>query len=262
MEQDRPEEVQHAEDGTEPEESTGTPVVEETPPKWKWMPIAQTGYIFAGVILPIICFLLPERAGFPLPHADWQSGDLAVYCSLLFSQESCLPFYPFVLYSMASMTCMVIRPQRYSQRFLTRLGIYTGFVLAIQYFILLGMPSFFIGFVLSPILALLLCGSAWLIIWLISCPRAGGMSITLTVMGVFAILTLGDAFFPPFYFMTPLVCSTTWASIAYSMMSWRLLRRNRHEPWQFSLAQLFVFVTWIAAYCSAWRMSVMLMLAD
>ncbi len=263
MEQDRPEEVQHAEDGNEAEELIGTPVVEEALPEWKWMPMSKAGYIFTGVILPIICFLL-VGSGFPSPLAGWQTGELSDYCQLLlFSLESCLPFYPFLLYAMACMTCMVVRPERYSQQFMVRLGIYMGVGLALQYFILLVLtipePVDFTRF---PLLAIFLWGGAWLIAWLLFRRGVNGTVINLSRVAVIAAIIMVCVFIPSLCFWIALVSSTTWAIIAYSMMSWRLLRRGGRGPWQFSLAQLFVFVTWLAAYCSAWRMSVMLMLAE
>ena len=71
--------------------------------------MGKAGYIFVGVILPVICFLLVSSGS--LPNVDWQSGRLADYCTLLFSMDSRLPFYPFLLFSMTCMTLMVIKPE-------------------------------------------------------------------------------------------------------------------------------------------------------
>ncbi len=191
MEQDRPEEIQHAEDRNEPEESTGTPAVEETLPELEWSWPAKAGFIFAGVILPVVCFGIVqfEYAPFGM-HVDWQSGELSDYCELLFSPESCLPFYPFLLYPMACMTCMVIRPQWFSQSFMARLGIYTGVLLAVQYFILLGFASDGIGSVVGPVAAFVLWGGAWLISWFLFGRVVDGPVINLGRVAIFPFLIL------------------------------------------------------------------------
>ncbi len=261
MDQDRPEEVQHAGDRTEPEESTGSPAVEESPPELEWSLPAKIGFIFTGVVLPTICLLI-YGSGIIGPYVSWQTGEISDYARLLLTTKPSLPFYPFLLYCMASMTCMIVQPQRYAQRFMARLGIYTGVGIAVQYFILLGLqlsePSLLIGFVFVPMLALVLWGCAWLISWLDSDHITNFPLVIRAILGVVASLFLVCGCIPPI----PLVCSTTWALIAYSMMSWRLLHRGGRGPWQFSLAQLFAFVTWLAAYFGAWRMSVMLMLTE
>ncbi|MBN2295234.1 MAG: hypothetical protein JXM70_22580 [Pirellulales bacterium] len=193
---------------------------------------------------------------------DWPAGSFAGYCGLLFSLKTCLPFYPLLLYSIVCMVCMIVRPQRYSRLFVVRLGIFTGVPLALQYFVLLAIASREVDFISTPLLAMFLWGCAWLFAWPYSCRKSDKPSVGLKVLGVIAGLALIYTLIPPNCFVVPLACSTPWAIIAYAMMSWQIFRHRTRGPWQFSLAQLFIFIFWLAAYCSAWRISAMAMLAE
>ena len=273
MEQDRPEEIQHIQGGYEPEESARAPAGEEAPPEWEWSPMTKIGFIFAGVIVPISCFGL-VGLGFSPFDAHWQSEKLSDYCRLLFSLESCLPFYPFILYPMTCISYMVFWPRQSARRFVVRFGVYTGVAISLQYIILIGLAldDDWLGVVFFAVgqlaVSIIMLGGIWstrYIYYKYDKVDSDGsrphffLAYVLRPVGLLLVL----------FHLIPPVCSyfstfysTTWSLIAYSMMSWRLLRRNGREPWQFSLAQLFVFVTWLAAYCSAWRMSIMLMLAE
>ncbi len=193
-----------------------------------------------------------------------QSGRISDYGMLLLKVRPSLPFYPFLLYCMVCMTAMVIAPWRYSQWFSIRLGVYTGVILAVQYYILLGfMLSKYFSLISVTTFAVLLFGCAWLFKWISFDAKPRGWLFIFSVLVILGMIVLLIACFPlDFFFFHPMLCSTTWTVIAYIMLSWRLLRRNKKDPWQFSLAQLFIFISWLAAYFSAWRISVALMLEE
>ncbi|MBN2295232.1 MAG: hypothetical protein JXM70_22570 [Pirellulales bacterium] len=249
----------------EVQELTGTPATEGTPTVLNFSPAAKMGYIFSGVVLPTICFGF-AATGFLSKEVDWQTDSFSDYCKLLFSLKSCLPFYPFLIYPMVCMSCLVARTERYSRHFVIRLGIYTGVMLATHYFVLLGLSTEGLVFFGPPLVALFLWGCAglvvWLFTWINSDHRSDRPPVHLYFMGIIAGIVLILALIPPYCIFIVLACSTSWAMIAYSMMSWRLLRHRRRGAWQFSLAQLLGFVTWLAAYLSAWRLSVNLMLVE
>lgn len=236
---------------------------EAVPPEWKYSQPLSAGYLYAGVILPVIC-LIAFGTGIFGPNVNWPSGSISDYGMLLLKVKPSLPFYPFLLYCMVCMTAMAIAPWRYSQWFSIRLGIYTGVILAIQYYILLGfILSKEFGLISVTIFAVLLFGCAWLIKWFSFDAKPRSLLFFLSFLMDLGMIVLLLTCFPLFYlFFNPMLCSTTWAVIAYVMLSWRLLRRNKKDSWQFSLAQLFIFISWLAAYFSAWRISVTLMLEE
>ncbi len=103
-------------------------------PVWRWSWPSRVALLFTGVILPVICFAIdvPFRP-------DWQSGNLGDYAKLLLLHKPACPFYPLLLYCMACMTLMIFKPARFSRRFIVRLGIYSGVLVAIQYWVVFGL---------------------------------------------------------------------------------------------------------------------------
>ena len=228
-------------------------------PDWQWSGPAQAGYLFAGVILPAACFVAAK--GFT---PDWQSGDLADYATLLLSWKAARAFYPLLLYCMTSMTLMVVAPERFCKFLLIRFGIYTGVVLACQYFLILIFASAHtVGWpfqtLVAPTVALGIWGFTWSLCRVLDASvsdRSTKPIILFAVVTVFLCMTM-----PPLLFFLPAAGSTTWAIIAYAFMTYRIIQ-HRGGRWQYSLAQLLGLFSWFAVYFGAWRLSVRFMLEE
>lgn len=228
-------------------------------PRWRWTGLGGAAFLFAGVILPVICFAMAKGFSFP-----WQSGARSDYALLLLSWRQSSPFYPLLFYSMASMTLLVFSFDRGAKVFVVRLGIYTGVLLAVQYFCLVAVVSPGVV-IMGTVIALVLWGFGWLFHCLLSdrnpvCPVEDAADV---LPGVILLLLVPIAIlagivivaFPLFLSVFP-VCATPWAVFAYSAMANQLVRERRAGRWQFSLAQLLGAVAWFAAWCGAWRISI------
>ena len=219
-------------------------------PRWQWSAWARAGCFFAGVILPVICMVLAKDFS-----REWQSSATSDYAMLLLSRQPARAFCPFFLYSMASMTLLVISPNRYSKVFLVRLGIYTGVLLAVQYFCIVAMaiPDFAI---VATILVLALWGSAGRIplrpVENAAEPGLGTIIVFIVALNV-AVIVIPLNFV---LFLASPAYAVPWAILAYSAMARRLIRHRPAGPWQFSLAQLLGVTAWFAAWFGAWRISI------
>ena len=208
--------------------------------------------LFAGVVLPLICFAIsyPDRP-------DWQSGQPTAYAQLLLAHKESAPLYPFLLYCMTSMVLLFANPARFRENAWVRFGIFSGVLVAAEYWVLfqVAFGISMIWQVLGSALAAFLPWGTWQFSGLLFRERRvwilGGASVFLLAFA---------AVFPP-VIIIPLWCSTPWALAAYVATSFRLIRGSETR-FRFSLAQLLGFVSWFAAHCSAWRLSYVLMLQE
>lgn len=245
------------------------------PTRPPWSRVTKLLFMMAGVFIPAFCFL----CGFP-ETPDWRSGNLGDYAQLLLNRPSCVPQYPFLLYSMVCLTLLVRDRAKWSKTFLVRLGIYGGALIALEHWILFGfafafslkVPVIFM-FIGMAVGASLFGALLVLVLWVFaaidrnlrrSTPFvAVGVTVAIAVALVdwliyrdsFPQHIIGMCFFP-------LVLSTPFAFGAYSIVSLDLLRHQGTGRFRFSLAQLFGVVTWLAAHFGAWRASVDWMLIE
>lgn len=214
---------------------------------------AKVLFIFAGVAVPAICFLIsyPERP-------EWQSGATGAYAKLYLSHEGSLPFYPLLLYNMVSMSLLVGNPRRFVEKAWVRFGAYSGVIVALGFWglFVLGINEnsstpYFALFMMAGILSFFGTAIPWAILFGLYAAatkdkRAIWFSVTLGVILVLCIQYL---------IFIPLLCSTPWAVASYATMSYLIIRHRREKGFQFSLAQLLGVVTWFAGYCAAWRVA-------
>ena len=92
--------------------------------------LEKLAYVMLGVLSPAICFSL-SIPKYPI-QPEWQEGGWSRYLAMIPSGRVGFAFYPLLLYSMASLSLLVIRI-KFANRFLVRLGLYTGIVLSLQY---------------------------------------------------------------------------------------------------------------------------------
>ncbi len=174
-----------------------------------------------------------------------------------------MPLYPFLLFSMISMVLLFANPARFRENALVRFGIYSGVLLAAEYWLVfqaaIGGSSMVLPAILSAITAFILWG-VWKFLRFLFLMNPGW-----TVGGTFALLLVsvmvGSWIVIPIAILACLWCATPWALASYLMVSFRLTG-GREARFRFSLAQLLGFVSWFAAHCGAWRVSFTWMLEE
>jgi len=101
--------------------------------------------ILLGVVLPFAPFILMEADaadGYGTLFAEWQSGEFEDYVGLLIGGPASRPFYPFLLWAMASMLLVCIKPDRFGRQVVAQLGLIVGIVMGFQYTVLLGIGGY------------------------------------------------------------------------------------------------------------------------
>jgi|GEM_PF-693439 len=101
---------------------------------------AWLALVYAGLVLPAICFLMTVRQSPDPPR--WQSHQLRDYAWLLLSGPVHFVFYPFLLYAMVSLALILVRPARFSRWAVWRFGVYSGVLVAAQFSVILGVGLF------------------------------------------------------------------------------------------------------------------------
>lgn len=235
---------------------------ESTPNANEFRPsvFARTLFLLTGVIVPLVCFVL----GYP-EKPDWQSGSASAFAELYLSHKGSMPFYPLLMYNMASMALLVFNPRRFIDKFWVRFGVYSGTIVALGFWVLFALannghsstpnsaPFCFIVFV-SP----LGVGIPWAIIYGFYVAAKNydwgkWLAMIAIVLGLLA---------SPFLCILALLFSTPWAVASYLAMTGLIFTYRNKEVFQFSLAQLLGFVTWFGSYCAAWRMAYLLVLEE
>ncbi len=279
-------------DASKPAESAESPLPSPSDVatyEWRWSWPARVGFLFTGVAVPVFCFSA-GAAGLAANFwsQPWQSGSPRMYIGLLLGWKASSIVYPFLIYSMASMALLVVRPVRFSKMFVIRFGIFTGVWIALQYSVIcwiffFGYPSWAVvyeeGFALFYVL--LAVFAPWSIVWLVHrlAKKHGRVRVwSIAVVLGFVGWTLFLQFSPDgrgdvgvifereleFLHNMSLMLGTPWALAAYSTMAWYLVYRLKGDGprLQFGLLRMFGVLSWLAAYMGAWRASVNIMLAE
>ncbi len=228
--------------------------------------------MYAGVILPAICFAM----GFS-EQPDWQSENLGAFARLLLSHKPSLPIYPFLLYNMTCMGMLIVRRDRSSEHLAVRFGIYTGVVLALQYWVIFSFAlsdgqNALGGLFVTGLGAAILAVTAWIVLMVVISVISAVRKINPKWLCVFIGLAVFIELFVRVLFdesiflalaAGPLVwsvmCSPALTLGAYTFMAWSLIRHSPTRRFRFTLAQLMSLLTWAALYMAAWRTAVVLM---
>ena len=223
-------------------------------------------WVFAGAILPIICFV----AGTSI-FAN-RSQSLSGYAGLLLSLDGSLPLMPLLLICMGSVLVLASRPHDVENGW-GRLGVFSGMVLSLEYWFV-----FQVAISNENAWSMLPLHLAWGVIWstivvvvpwffghLVSsaftAPREryfGCASVALSVLGIIAVIS-----FPYSLLLVGapcLLCSTPWAVAAYTSAAIWMFRCRKGPAFQFTLWQLLAATTWFAANFAAWRTAILMML--
>jgi hypothetical protein len=226
---------------------------------------------FAGVFMPFICFAI----SFP-GQPSWQSGEVRAYAALLMSHEASMPVYPLLLFSMICLVLLIARPAHYAENGWIWLGVFLGVVLAVEYWIVFVTAmsaagrdfDLSIGYLKALLLSSIAVAVPWfatrLIIFALvrlAEPRKNVLVIILQIAAL-VVLPVLAVFAFPYWAMLCLICSTPWAVGAYgSAAAWLIWRRGA-PYFRYTLAELFIATTALAASFAAWRMAYQIMLAN
>ena len=218
------------------------------------------GRVLYGIyitVLPILAFWATE-----VFKPEWQSGELSDYIILFLFPEASLVFFLLLAYSIICYLLLLIAPTRYSQLFFIRFGIYTGFLLALQYSILSGLfffnssfdPSFILLWI-SPIVF----GVVYR--WAIGKwnARAVAVFLILFVVGSFLIsaLIVPEPLTIPVFLLIALTLAAPFWSFLLALRAAIWLFKNNEM--KLGLPQRLGMTAWIAAYIAAWRFDILKM---
>lgn len=218
--------------------------------------VVRGTWLFAGVVLPFFCFLItyPE-------NPRWQSGELSAYAQLLLSRKPSYAQYPFLLYSMTSMFLLIFRPDRFWNSTFVCLGIFSGVIVAAEYWLIF---QFACCDATEIVLPMLLSAAAVVVPWLLGrllafLVRKFGYGVVGAISALLALPLLLFFWVPAFICLW---CSTPWALASYLAVSMHLVRRGGAARFRFSLGQLLLALGWLSASFGAWRLSFIVMLRE
>jgi hypothetical protein len=224
--------------------------VEETGPlpvpesRWK-----RVTYALIVVVLPVACFFLIGGL-----HPEWQSGELSDYAALMLIPETSKFFFPFMVYAVVCMLLLLVAPRYFAPRFVVRLGIYTGCLLALQYTVLVAGTDFaFISFISGGFLI----AGEWISGKIKSRKIRNGFFLLFTIAGIALALASQVPIeeIPILVFMviliaSPLLCLTVAAVTAIKLI--KIYERKNLKIWQAT-----GLAAWLISYLFAWRFSVL-----
>jgi len=105
---------------------------------WHLSSLGRLMLLLLGVLLPLACFTMTAAPdSLDRLFKPWQSGRLDHHAILLYRGPATWPFYPLLLYAMASACAFVFKPEKAVHAPTWRVGVYTGVVLASQYTLIL-----------------------------------------------------------------------------------------------------------------------------
>jgi hypothetical protein len=235
----------------------------QTPPRPSGNWVISAACLFAGVVVPAICFTV-ACFGSPL-SPEWQNGEPWNLVRLQLEGKVAWPFFPLLLYSMVSMLLVVVRPARFAHLAAVRVGMYGGVVLAAQYvlimYVALGLDAG--GFLLMYLAAgAIPIGVVLSLRAIVRNFRNRLMWAILAPCGVIALVLLRT-----FRHRTGAIAEVSylalgagplWALLAYSWISLTISRRTQDRAPTTSLPRgVLTPLAWLGAYGVAWRFAVL-----
>jgi len=198
----------------------------------------------------------------PALKPEWQSGDLQDYLALLLQPEASLFFLILLTYSVICYLLLLIIPDRSSSVFATRLGIYAGVLLALQYsvvmFLYLSDNKYsFTVFLLWLFPLYYTRIDQWTVRkWGRQRARLGLMVLILLASVIVAVINR-EQFYPLFLALVGLVIAAPFWSFLIAGQAALWLIRNYETP--FSMPRGLGVTAWLAAYGIAWRYDILKM---
>lgn len=203
------------------------------------------------VVLPGLDFLV---SSFLAP--EWQSGKFNDYVALLLSNRVAYVFFPLLIYAIVAFVLLITNPQKYAPKFVIRLGIYTGVLLALQYTILAtitlpislaaGVGLVVVGWLIPKI------RSKWVRLLVIVLLLAAGivlMDIPITesfdiIFNMIMVMIVFLGFGAP--------CLCFFVALTYAIRLFKVYDR----PIVFKANRAMGVGAWLAGYTAAWIISI------
>lgn len=190
---------------------------------------------------------------------DWQDGKLSSYLILLLSPKASLWFLPLLAYSVISYLLLSYAPERFSKYITIQIGIFTGFVLAAHFSILVLVYSFdsLIFFLLAIWLISLFFPRLyrWAVAnWTVLNVNRALIGLVLVLILLGTIFLRGGVLFFPLIFLT--MAAPFWSFlIALRTSIWLLKKYN--IPLNFQ--SVLIVLGWGSVYVVAWRYNILKM---
>lgn len=249
---------------------------------WRVGPLTKMVFVYAGVFLPVTCFLITRRG--PVEGPDWQSGNLHDYFAFLLSGQTAYVFYPLLVYAMASLWLVLFNVGTVAESFLIRWGVYSGVLLALHFSVVHYVVVFDVATVGPRLLGLPVVIAVAIgvpaIVWMCVVAAAAVFQrqdatvrryllfVLLLIVLVAAVIAVsfapnqeGAIVAVPFllFIFGSFFCAPYWTLGVFGFLSVRLIRQ-RWQRGQFRLSHLLFVFTWLAAYLAAARYAVTLAL--
>jgi hypothetical protein len=240
-------------------ETIAEPDIAEEPSNLAPFPKPRWGRVLYGLFvtaLPAFSFWAIR-----LLKPEWQNGELSSYITLLLFPEASLLFFPLLAYSIISYLLLLLDPNRYSESFVIRFGIYTGVLLALQYSVLLLIYS--IGSFAYVIVLIWIFPFVFLLIfrWAKTKWDASLLHKTMIAFAIGAYLVsaviMRDLRSPLFFVLIILVMAAPFWSFLLAVQAAVWLFKN-HEG-LLTFPHGVGFATWIVAYIAALRFDILKM---
>ena len=122
----------------------------------------RTKFFLAGVIFPLMCLTAIILGDLQVDDNPWQSGRLSDHVTVLLSDPAIATFLPLLAVSFVCLASWCLVPATSRSR-LIRIGLWTGFLQALMFSVLLCITTGVLSGFLAIVLGALLSGSVWLV---------------------------------------------------------------------------------------------------
>jgi len=223
-------------------------------------PTAPWGRILFGLfvtVLPIFSFWATD-----LLKPEWQNGELSSYIILLLFPQASILFFPLLAYSIICYLFLLYLPDRFSQSFIVRAGIYTGVLLALQYSIVVLLYTLY-----EPDTFIYLLIPVWIFPFVYSLSYRWAISkwtavkvnkvLPILILAVLVIVTLLTRGGTPFLALIVLTVAAPFWSFLLALRAALWLYKNYET--KFTFPRGLGLTAWFAAYVAAWRFDILKM---
>lgn len=233
--------------------------MEKTPASLPF-PSSPWGRVLYGLfvaILPVFSFWATD-----LLKPEWQNGELSSYIILLLFPQASVLFFPLLAYSIICYLFLLYMPDRFSQSFIIRAGIYTGVLLALHYSIVVLLytlyePDTFIYLLLPVWIFPFIYSLSYR--WAISKWTAAKVNkvLPILILAVLLVVTLLTSGGTPFLALIVLTMAAPFWSFLLALRAALWLYKNYET--KFTLPRGLGLTAWFATYAVAWRYDILKM---
>lgn len=240
-------------------------------PLWIRPPAIRTriASVIFGAIMPVVLLLLSGSSHATVDQ-PWQSGHLSMYVGMLFKPSALIWFFPWIAFSMASLITWAWSP-RNARNPWVRLGLSTGCIVAMQYWVLLLIAQGPVSPIVTTVLVVAYYVSKWTISFLYKNYKRfqiWHIFVLMTLVAVLAAFTRLDHLLPmvfglPFLFPFMMIAATpTLNAIVYLYVAWLAFSVPRHSDHERQSLVAWASVPWVVGWFGSWRMAVQAMLDE